>query len=351
MASPPTTLRRVLSQRKPLVRCNTTATRNSTSENWPKLEECVKIWDDFNLSNLNESYGHVLDLPVPEQLLMAPQPGQAFAGIAINKAEDINHLISWNDGLMQPSLQFAKSHLRLYPGILLRHKYSTADKSFIAKISSAPRLSVDHLIALDDFPSPHLVAGLGRPSPKWSGRKLAHQLDNPTMELLWPLMQLANICKAAGTRYGYIQTDEELVVCCFSKEVNGETGTDWKAAIMPIPWSRHGVDVLTTDLALWWLCMLAMSGPHHRAIVEDGEMVKINAWDVVHLDEERGWVRRHRYSSIEVPTSPPPPPQYTPPLGNATAFDWQNNEDPLANLVDFGAANFDLDQLDFGNFQ
>ncbi|KAI5864217.1 hypothetical protein GGS23DRAFT_563385 [Durotheca rogersii] len=90
---------------------------------------------------------------------------------------------------------------------------------------------------------------------------------------------------------------------------------------MPIPWSRNGVDVLTTDLALWWLCMLAMSAHHHRAIVGEEEMVKINDWDVVYLDEERGWVRRHQYSNVEEPVSPPPPPEYrTPSPGNAAAF-------------------------------
>lgn len=85
-----------------------------------------------------------------------------------------------------------------------------------------------------------------------------NQLNDPATELVWPLGQLANIRKVAQTRHGYIQTDQEMVVCCFSEGPEG-----WKVAIMPVPWSRHGVDVLTTDLALWWLCMLAMPAHHH----------------------------------------------------------------------------------------
>lgn len=68
---------------------------------------------------------------------------------------------------------------------------------------------------------------------------------------------------------------------------------------MPVPWSRHGTEVLTTDLALWWLYMLSMSG--HRKMVAAGDMVKINHWDDVYLDAHRGLGRRHRYSNCEDP--------------------------------------------------
>ncbi len=195
------------------------------------------------------------------------------------------------------------------------------------------KITVDHVIGLDDYPAKTLVVGIGKPGSKWSGRRL---LDADTVELLWPVRQLANICRAAETRYGYIQTNEELVVCCFSERDQ----VMWNAAIMPIPWSRHGVEVLTSDLALWWLCMLAMSDPCHRAIVAEGDMVKINAWDIIYHDDERGWVQRHRYSNFEEPTVPPSPPGYqTPSPGNQAAFaagaglhahDWFDLDDNLA---------------------
>jgi hypothetical protein len=125
------------------------------------------------LNNLIESYGHVLDFALPEQMLLGPRPDQALAGVVINRAEDTNHLISWNHGLMQPTLQSAKSHLRLHPGVVLHHRYSTADKSALASLPGGPkRLTVDHVIALDDFPGPALVVGIGKPSSKWSGRRL-----------------------------------------------------------------------------------------------------------------------------------------------------------------------------------
>jgi hypothetical protein len=336
-----TTLRHVLSQEKPSVPCATELKYNSLNKGWPDLKGLITLWDDFNLNNLNESYGHVLDLAVPEQQLMGPRPDQAFAGVVIDHPDDINHLISWNDALMQPTLQFAKSHLRLHPGVILRHKHSAVGKPGVTRLpNGAKRLTVDHVIGLDDFPGPNLVVGLGRPSSKWSGRQVANQLHNSSMEQLWPLRQLANICDTAQTRYGYIQTDEELVVCRFSKNPERAKNQQWTVAMMPIPWSRHGVDVLTTDLALWWLCMLAMSAHHHRTIVRVEELVKINHWDVVYLGEERGWGRRHRYSGYETPSP-----------GNAEvleagagphANDWHNvnpADGGLANLVALN--NFD----------
>ena len=310
-----TTLRYVLTQQKMPVHCNMVAGRNTSNGRWPNPE--VAIWTDFNLTNLNESYSHVLDAAVPEVQLVPIQPDQALAGLEINSAKDIHHLLGWNDTLMQRTLQLAKTQLRLSPGTILQYQCATPDTSIIPKLHNGGKnLVVHHIIALDDVTMQNLVVGLGRPSSKWSGRKLASQIPNVQTEIGWPLRQLANICEVAGTRYGYIQTDEELVVCCFSRN-----DKQWKAAIMPIPWTKHGDQVLTTDLAMWWLCMLAMSSPRNRAIVAEGDIVGIGDWDVVYFDKEQAWVRRHRYSNFEVPTGPPPPPAYqafSP--GNSAAF-------------------------------
>ncbi len=307
-----TTLRQVLTQKKPPVRCyvepgpNTAAPAPNpeTNKTWPT--PTITIWDEFSLANLNESYGHILDRPTPAACLPCPQANQELSGLSIEVEHDVRKLIGWNNALMGPALQLAASRLELYTGRGLYYSHSTAEKN---KSNNASLLDqfrssqVDHVIGLDDFPVHHFVVGFGRSSSKWIGRALAAQRDNPTMNLLLPVRQLANICRAAKTRYGYVQTDKEVVVCCFSRDDSDR----WKAAIMPIPWSRHGPEVLTTDLALWWLCMLAMSSPDNRAIVAEGDMVKINEWAIVHLGEGRGWARRHRYSNLEVSTDSPAP--------------------------------------------
>ncbi|KAH0555810.1 hypothetical protein GP486_006246 [Trichoglossum hirsutum] len=329
-----TTLRHLLTQQKPRIPCHLKTGRNSRATGWP--EPTVTIWTDFELAKLNESYGHILDSAISESRLPPPDP----ATHAITEEKYVKNLLLWNNALMQQTLQPAKTRLGLAPGTALQYRCSTADSSFYAKIpTGSSNLVVDHVIALDDVTLPHLVVGLGRPSTKWSGRKLANQLPAPGVEVRWPIRQLANLCETAETRYGYIQTDEEMVVCCFSKSSSG----GWKAAIMPIPWTKYGDEVLTTDLALWWLCMLAMSDPAHRAIIAEDEMAGIGHWDgPIYWEEEQIWIRRHRYSKVEVPTAPPSPPAYEAPSpGNPAA--WMAavglHADEAFNLEDPGVVN------------
>jgi len=83
----------------------------------------------------------------------------------------------------------------------------------------------------------------------------------------------------------------------------------------------HGEAQLTTDLALWWLCMLALSPTQHCALVTEDDMVGIDEWEVRYLNDEHGWVRRHQYSNVEQPVDPPPHlASQTPSLGNQAAF-------------------------------
>lgn len=218
--------------------------------------------------------------------------------------------------------------------------------------------------------------GLARTSQKWRSVSLVRGTATGIEEKRWPIRQLANLCARSETRYGYIQTDDELVVCCFGakapvagggaavgparadvdgadffggsqKKDDDDEWTNWSVAIMAVPWStelsagagygggaRH---VLTTELALWWLCMLALSDGH-RQLVETKDIVPIDSWDTVHAGDDCGWVRRHKYSLAEEPTNPPPPPVYEEPvLGNTTAFainigisggNWQGLVDP-----------------------
>ncbi|KAG5979180.1 hypothetical protein E4U55_005471 [Claviceps digitariae] len=308
-------LRSVLTQAKPLFfrAWPEKISSNTTNQRWPKLHEIdpIAIWDEFNLTNLNESYGHVLDISIQDGL--APNAEQCLGNMTMAEARDINHLIMWNNAIIRATVPTAQWELGLHPNVVIRHECSTVERPKQVRLESNPALSIDHIISLDDFPESFLVVGLGRPSPKWSGRKLSQQLK-PKADKLWPLRQLAGLCEVAKTRYGYIQTDEELVVCCFSVDDGF-----WRVKFMPVPWSRCGADALTTDLALWWLCMLAMSADVHRAIVEEEEMVRIDEWDYVFMDDDRGWVRRHRYSNFEQRT--PPPPSYTSPSpGNTAVF-------------------------------
>lgn len=301
MADQTTTLRQLLSRPKPALSCTVPKGRNSSYIEWPHVKGDITIWEAFNLRNLIESYGHVLNSVCAEQHIPVPGFNDASKHVEISKSSHINYFIARNDILMRQTLPFAKSQLGLHPGINLQFTYTTADKLTLAKIPNyhgrCP--GVDHVIALDDFPSATLVVGLGRPASYWSGMTLANRLGSPKEQYLWPLRQLGNLCNEAHTRYGYIQTDQEMVVCCFSMHPDPERQ---KVAIMPIPWSKYGGDVLTTDLALWWLCMLAMSDQTRDLVMEE-DMVKIDDWHEFTDDQTQCRMRRHLFSKFDEPVA------------------------------------------------
>lgn len=79
-----------------------------------------------------------------------------------------------------------------------------------------------------------------------------------------------------NTRYGWIMTDREVVVCMVSsKNPNGPAPKNWKVELKSIPWEVDGPDVLTVNLSLWWLGMMGTSRDY-REIQE--RMMQINLW-------------------------------------------------------------------------
>ncbi|KAK7415169.1 hypothetical protein QQX98_006113 [Neonectria punicea] len=302
-----TTLRQVLTQFKPRIPCAAPITKNTKVKEPPDINDRIELWHEFNRANLDQAYGHVLDAQVPAFEITAPSVDQMLAGRQISTFEDVKHLIAWQARLMEGVLQFSKARLGLHPGTMLKHDHSTPDQLHYARLPNAPgRQIVDHTISLDDIPVQNLIVGIGKPSSSWSGTGLACSLQGlgaaPSINTLAPLRQLAKLCQFAGTRYGYIVTDEALVVCQFARD----GANAWKAFIMPIHWTKYGTKVLTTNLALWWLSMMAMSDEGNRAIKQVGELVSLGKWDLVCTDGDDPnkpweWSLQHRFSKRTKP--------------------------------------------------
>lgn len=106
------TLREALTQQKRQIPCAALPKKQTLYTGWPAVEE-VSIWTDFNVNNLNSSFGHVLDGPISQELLPLLQPKDLSSDVVINKTEDVLDLISWGDSLMQPTLWLAKEYLGL----------------------------------------------------------------------------------------------------------------------------------------------------------------------------------------------------------------------------------------------
>lgn len=252
-----TTLRDALTQEKP--RIDRYATNTNTYRNdpvWPKLRGRMKLWADFKIGALNKQYGSILDKEFPEGVAL-PQASDQLKNLAIKEVKDIKRIIAWNVSILEPALAFGQSELQ-HQGPRLVHDHA---KPQIPGASSQAR--VDHLIKVVDAPPRTLVVGLGTTSAKFEGGALLSAISQNIASKHENLMrQLAYACSLANARYGYLQTDGELVACRFSC-----TGTVWQAEFMPIPMGLHGDNAMTTELAVWWMAMLALPDISDSAIV------------------------------------------------------------------------------------
>lgn len=173
-----TTLRQALTQTKHSVPCKIKA-RNTTGRDWPTLKDKkqlnlkVRAWDEFTIENLNASYGHILDLPIPFGTLAVPLPSTALRIVEIEKPEHVNHLIQWSDGVLVPTLEFARSKLGLKNGTKLKHEVASMkkEKAGVRIGKNTGKFKADHLVGLDCPKLPTLLVGLGRPSHSFLGAK------------------------------------------------------------------------------------------------------------------------------------------------------------------------------------
>ncbi|KJR86651.1 uncharacterized protein SPSK_02610 [Sporothrix schenckii 1099-18] len=281
MSSHTKTLRDCLVRPKPNIPCTTLTMGNTKSATWPHIKSLTVIDDSGPFD-----------------------------------------LIGWNDKTVLPLVKCTKQAMGLYVGAAVQHMYTSSDNSTVATLLTGPnRTVIDHVIELGNYRRDVLVVGLCRTSVKWQGSTLIKDPLNAPNEQKWPVRQLANLCAKAGTRYGYIQTDQELVACCFGATPPSKTTeawSDWTARVMPVPWNTELVEqsevsngaravlesYLTSELSLWWLCMLSLSDGH-RQLVKTDEIVPIDAWQPLELADGSAWAHQHRYSAFVKPAADP----------------------------------------------
>lgn len=105
-----------------------------------------------------------------------------------------------------------------------------------------------------------LVLGAARKSATWESESLSD--ENAKSSDLYPLRQLASYAAASGKPYTFIVTDQELVVVRFFlvEDNPSHLGVEWKA----IRWAETGDNVLTANLAIWCLVMMALNEDHQK---------------------------------------------------------------------------------------
>ncbi|KAK6384938.1 hypothetical protein LTS17_002501 [Exophiala oligosperma] len=255
MTNKQTTIRDLLtSPYKPNIDCTLSQAGNTPYTTWPDIED-VQIWKVFTLDNINQEFSDVLDIPVtgvPLQLNVLPLPVHN----QVNSLKDLYPLFQRNDIVLSEPLKQARTHLKLHLDKEYKSSYASVLGDPNAKFPTiSGQVSCHHAIWLEHQPTLNVLAGLGKTSKHWYGSAVQAELKskgNISNTLKTPLRQLANACNKANIRHGYIQTDKELIVVEFTLQGDNKFG----AKFMPIMWSTKSG--LTTDLALFCLCLISM---------------------------------------------------------------------------------------------
>lgn len=253
--------------------------KNSSVQDWPQVNN-PENWLGFDAKTLNESYGGILDGRVYTATKVASLHAQAKECILqheITTPAEVGYLIKWNDTLLRDGLEHGKAHIKQHNGACLQYQVFENEDSIIGCLKGAP-LGADHTVKLGGSPNDHgLVVGLGRPSTCFDAAVLLplgnylysrSERNRIHKESMCLLRQLADKCIRTRTRYGYVVTETTLTACRFSDmqsaiqdgaEAVCENDKQMKVEMVRIPWGDWSKDRLTTDLALWWMCMMRLS--------------------------------------------------------------------------------------------
>ncbi|KIH94907.1 hypothetical protein SPBR_03876 [Sporothrix brasiliensis 5110] len=93
MDHPKPTLRGSLLPDKPYIPCESTTKGNTRSVNWPKTFE-LHPWRAFNIHTLNESYGHILDEPLPPEVADIVPSTARLQGLVVKDDNGPKHIIA-----------------------------------------------------------------------------------------------------------------------------------------------------------------------------------------------------------------------------------------------------------------
>ncbi|KAF5008621.1 hypothetical protein FDECE_5111 [Fusarium decemcellulare] len=252
----------------------------------------VSPWVDFNFENLMGAYGDILSKPVT-----------AFNGLQTARF-DLMQL----DDLKDFAVDYMFSRLRepLSIGVSEVWTRLVPDmSSFQPQLSLRPRSGDDPLtsyLAVSYF-DPRLATriniavGCAKLARQWHSGALSTNMDIA----FHPINQGIDYCQAAHTRYGFILTNEELVVIRVTYNAMGATKIP-HAQYKAIPWPTSGEGVLTAHLALWCLVMMSMND-EHRPIGNFGMVMPLSAW--WRVPDSNIELYRHHLSNRERSSLPP----------------------------------------------
>ncbi|RSL88401.1 hypothetical protein CEP52_002327 [Fusarium oligoseptatum] len=251
-------LQAILTKANPPIRDESSPPRNvppsKTAASVNSFE--VTQWADFNLETLMEAYGDILNEQV-QVTNHAPTDPPSMRSLADLKMIGQRYIF--------PALEYTIEAGARHIGIRLGRHLPT----MIFRPSPAVQGNYPPLALCTDNEE-RLLFGCVQFAKQWQSSDL---LDNPAIAKR-PIGQLVTYCNNANTRYGFVLTSSEVVVIRLSRgNTSRLSQVEWQA----IPWDASGDNVLTVNLALWFLAMMSLNGDH-RAICRSTELLPLNTW-------------------------------------------------------------------------
>lgn len=266
----------------------------SNGDMWKKPVDIVE-WTDFEPQSLLKAFkGRLAEILKTNLTGSAPLPIPAFPFREIHDEDSLETLlILWNQQIVSNALVVAQDQLpairssgRIY---MARGGQAQSPKAFPKdrkKQNSYPDWAAVRQLETtgpQDPKAANILPGDTKISSKWKSENMKDgdaNIYNVKSKAARPVLQVYNYCLKADVRYGYIITDQELVVLRVRVVDTGDSQTSQEiyasenqkkarsaseVELKSIPWASYDDrpkalrDKLTVNLALWWLHLMAAS--------------------------------------------------------------------------------------------
>lgn len=247
------------------------------------LRTQVSRWEDFNLFNVTSAFGDILACEAYDGLhpFSLIPPGN----LASLSTFDLTYFRQRLQSPMEVGLRVLAERSGRNGLTVATRQYQQLPGGF------KPALG----FVLPGNPEVSLASGLVRVSAAWG---FDHIVTRANKNWDNPLHQLAIYSHYGRTRYGFVLTNEEVVVVRnFS-----ENGLDFGIECQTIPWSASGENTLTVCLAVWALVMMALNDDH-RAVRSRNDTLPLNFW-LRGQDADGRVFYKHHLSLRETPVLP-----------------------------------------------
>lgn len=237
--TPVVTLRQIFTLDKPL--WNIAA--NFSKHAWQVDDRVqVRLWAEFSVDSINAICGELLDRPFPSTFVPFPDPAPYLENHLVQEAEDLNNMASWLQDMASATIPFAAAELRLpiggdllYTSQPSLHWYGIENEKEFKALAVGFNCTTGGVF---DFGA----IREGRGNDRWT----CGQLE-----------QLRQTCIAYKTNYGFLITENQLVlVQCAPAQTNEAPLCGFR--VMPVPLYGTGESGMTAELGFAAFCTLAL---------------------------------------------------------------------------------------------